>query len=276
MKMPEITACAVGVGASLAPARKPAGRKLALAVFSLTGCEGCSLAILELEDELLDLLAQFDIVNFREASSERSWEIDVGFVDGAVSTPADEEEIKHFREACKTLVAIGACACLGGVNTLKNHQQADEVGRTVYGEQAGWFPSGPARPISALVKVDYEIPGCPINKFEFLRFVKCILANRPFRLPDYAVCVECKKDGNLCLYEQGEICLGPVTRAGCDAICPRFGSACEGCRGTLNHECLQAAAINLRRHTEGAMDEVRGQLRLYGAFQGKHLPGDAP
>lgn len=243
-----------------------------IAIFSLTGCEGCSLAILELEDQLLDILGAVEIVNFREGMTERSWDIDIGFVDGAVSTPEDEKEILHFRESCKTLVAIGSCACLGGINTLKNHQPEEEYRHYVYGDKAIWFPTISARAISAVVKVDYELPGCPMIKEEFVRFVKCMLAGRPFELPDYAVCVECKKKGNLCLYEKGIICLGPVTRAGCDAICPSFGSKCEGCRGILGREALCAAGVNLREQYDVSLDDVLADFRLFGAYQENDLP----
>ena len=243
-----------------------------IAVFSLTSCEGCSLAILELEDQLLDILGVVEIVNFREAMTERSWEIDIGFVDGAVSTPADEQEVKHFRECSQALVAIGSCACQGGINTLKNHQLASEYRGYVYGEQADWFPTTDAQPISAFVDVDYELPGCPMVKEEFLRLVKCLLAKRPFHLPTYPVCVECKKQGNLCLYEKGQICLGPITRAGCGAICPSYGSKCEGCRGIVSDEALAAAGVNLREQYDVSLEQVLADLRLFGAYQGKELP----
>lgn len=243
-----------------------------IAIFSLTGCEGCSLAILELEDQLLDILGAVEIVNFREGMTERSWNIDIGFVDGAVSTPADEEEVRHFRESSKVLVAIGACACQGGLNTLKNYQKEADYRGYVYGDGAKWFPTTPARAISAVVKVDYELPGCPMVKEEFLEFVKAMLAGRTFRLPDYAVCVECKKNGNLCLYEKGIICLGPVTRAGCDAICPSFGSKCEGCRGIASMEAVRAAGVNLREQYDVSLDDVLADLRLFGAYQEPALP----
>jgi len=243
-----------------------------IAIFSLTSCEGCSLAILELEDQLLDVLGAVDIVNFREGMSERSWDIDVAFVDGAVSTPADEREIKHIRAHCKTLVAIGACACLGGINTLKNHQGEGDYRAYVYGDRAEWFPTIPARPLSAVVKVDYELPGCPMVKEEFLELVKCLIAGKTFRLPDYAVCVECKKKGNLCLYEKGIVCLGPVTRAGCAAICPSFGSKCEGCRGIVSRDALHAAGVNLREQYDVALDDVLDDFRLFGAYQEADLP----
>ncbi len=243
-----------------------------IAIFSLTGCEGCSLAILELEDQLLALLDAVDIVNFREGMTERAWDIDIGFVDGAVSTPDDEREVKHLRECCSVLVAIGSCACLGGINTLKNHQDEADYRKYVYGERAAWFPTISARPVSAVVKVDYELPGCPMVKEEFLRFVTTVLAGRKFHLPDYPVCVECKKRGTPCLYERGEVCLGPVTRAGCDAICPHFGSKCEACRGIVSEEALVAAGLNLEQQYGVTLDRVIADLRLYGAYQNGTLP----
>ena len=243
-----------------------------IAIFSLTGCEGCSLAILELEDQLLGILDAVEIVNFREGMTERSWDIDIGFVDGAVSTPEDEAEVRHFRESSKVLVAIGACACLGGLNTLKNYQEEGDYRSYVYGDRAEWFPTIKAQAISEVVKVDYELPGCPMVKEEFLRFVKCMLAGRPFQLPETAVCVECKKKGNLCLYEKGLICLGPITRAGCDAMCPSFGSKCEGCRGIVSDEALKAAGVNLREEYDIPLERVLADMRLFGAYQEKSLP----
>ena len=243
-----------------------------IAVFSLTSCEGCSLAILELENVLLDILDAVDIVNFREAMTERSWDIDIGFVDGAVSTPTDAEEVKEMREHCKAIVAIGSCACLGGINSLKNHQPEDEYRAYVYGDGAKHFPTIKADPISAHVKVDYELPGCPMVKEEFVALVKAVLSGQRFQLPDTAVCVECKKNGTLCLYEKGIICLGPVTRAGCNAICPSYGSKCEGCRGIASEEALQAAGINLREQYDIPLETVIADLRLFGAYQGDALP----
>ncbi len=243
-----------------------------IAVFSLTGCEGCSLAILELEDALLDILGAVEIVNFREAMTERGWDIDIAFVDGAVSTPSDVEEVKHIRECSKILVPIGACGCLGGLNTLKNYQDEAEYRKYVYGDKAEWFPTIPAQPVSAFVKVDYELPGCPMVKEEFLEFVKCLLAGKKWELPQNSVCVECKKKGNLCLYEKGIICLGPVTRAGCAAICPSFGSKCEGCRGLVSQEAMAAAGVNLREQYDVSIEDVLADFRLFGAYQEGDLP----
>ncbi len=247
-------------------------RKPRIAIFSLTSCEGCSLAILELEDRLLEILGAVDIVNFREGMSERAWDIDIGFVDGAVTTPHDETCIREFREKCTTLVAIGACACLGGVNTLKHHQDGESYRQYVYGDGAKFFPTTEARPLSAVVKVDFELPGCPMNKEEFLRLAACVLANRPFRLPTYPVCVECKRRGTLCMYERGEVCLGPITRAGCNAICPFYGARCEGCRGLLGDEALKAFGRNVREFYDESPEDIAASLRLYGAHQKGELP----
>ncbi|MCK4658316.1 MAG: NADH:ubiquinone oxidoreductase [Phycisphaerae bacterium] len=243
-----------------------------IAVFSLTSCEGCSLAILELENQLLDILGAVEIVNFREAMTERDCDIDIGFVDGAVSTPTDVEEIKEMREHCKALVAIGACACQGGINSLKNHQNEDDYRSYVYGDGAKHFPTIKAQPISAFVEVEYELPGCPMVKEEFLALVKAVLSGQQWALPQTSVCVECKKQGNLCLYEKGIICLGPVTLAGCGAICPTFGSKCEGCRGLASDEALQAASINLREQYDIPLENILADLRFYGAYQEKSLP----
>lgn len=274
MKLPFDTSCPVATPESrpVLPAKRAVTHKPRVAIFSLTSCEGCSLAILELEDQLLEILGAVEIVNFREGMTERAWDIDIGFVDGAVTTPHDEEEIKHLRDCCKKLVAIGACACLGGVNTLKNYHVTEEYRNHVYGDKAIHFPTITARPVSAVVKVDYELPGCPMIREEFLNFVKCVLIGRTFRLPTYPVCVECKKSGNRCLYELGEICLGPITRAGCAAICTHYGTRCEGCRGIVSDEALKAFSLNMRDEYEVPMEDIRARLRLFGAFQENQLP----
>lgn len=246
-----------------------------IGIFSLTSCEGCSLAVLELEDKLLDILGAVDIVNFREGMTERAWELDVAFVDGAVSTPEDEREVTHIRNCCTTLVAIGACACLGGVNTLKNTHEEANYRRRVYGDQACWFPTIQARPLSAVVKVDFELPGCPMVKEEFLRLVQCVLNGKKFRLPDDPVCVECKKLGTLCCYSRGDVCMGPLTRSGCNAICPACGSVCEGCRGLLGAEVLASAREVFPTRYGVSIDSVLDRLRLYGAYQGDGAGGIA-
>ena len=187
-----------------------------IAVFSLTSCEGCSLQILNCEDEILDLLSHVDIVNFREAADVRRDDYDIAFVDGAVSTQSDVEEIKHIRKHAKVLVAIGACACTGGLNVLKNFKPLDKVREKVYGKDSTWMDTIEAQPLDAVVDVDIRLPGCPMCKEEFMDVVKQVLMGKTPRIPDNPVCAECKLRETVCLFHKGEVCLGPIARAGCN------------------------------------------------------------
>jgi len=206
-----------------------------VAVFSFTGCEGCSLAILECENELLDVLNLIDIVEWREAMSEKAEHIDIALIDGSISTHHDVKKMKHIRERAKVVVAIGACAHNGGLNALKNKYGMGQLKDMVYGEAGAQFDTIPARPVSAVVPVEFALPGCPIDRDEFIRVVRDVALGKTPRLPDYPVCVECKKKENVCVFAQGKFCMGPVTRAGCGAICPSYGDGCEGCRGFIDN-----------------------------------------
>lgn len=207
-----------------------------VAVFSFTGCEGCSLAILECENELLDILNLIDLVEWREAMTETTQEpIDIALVDGSISTHHDIKKMKQIRERSKMVVAIGACAHNAGLNALKNRYGMNQVREMVYGEAGAQFDTIPARPVSAVVPVDFALPGCPIDRDEFIRTVRDVALGKTPRLPNYPVCVECKKKENVCVFFQGKFCMGPVTRAGCGAICPTYGDGCEGCRGFVDN-----------------------------------------
>jgi len=165
------------------------------AVFSFTGCEGCSLAILECENELLDILNLIDIVRWREAISETSDEIDIALIDGSISTHHGVEKIKKVRAMSKMVISIGSCAYNGGLNALKNRYGMAELKQQVYGEGGAEFDTIPARPVSAVVPVDFELPGCPIDRDEFMRAVQDLVLGKTPKLPEYPVCVECKKGG---------------------------------------------------------------------------------
>ncbi len=207
-----------------------------VAVFSFTGCEGCSLAILECENELLSILSLIDLVEWREAMSEKTEEpIDIALIDGSVSTHHDLKTVKQIRERAGTVVAIGACAHNAGLNALKNRYGMGQVKDMVYGAAGAQFDTIPARPISAVIPIEFALPGCPIDRDEFVSTVRDIALGKTPRLKDYPVCVECKRKGNVCVFFQGKFCMGPVTRAGCDAICPTFGDGCEGCRGYVDN-----------------------------------------
>ncbi len=210
--------------------------KPTVAVFAFTGCEGCSLAILECENELLDIVNLVQFVEWREAMSEKTTDpIDIALVDGAISKRSDVKHLQEIRQRAKMLIAIGACATNGGLNALKNRYQMDEVKQMVYGEDGMHFDTIPARPLHAVVPVDFEIPGCPMQSEEFLRILSDILVGKQPRLPNYPVCVECKRKENVCVFEKGMICMGPVARAGCGADCPSAGAWCEACRGFIDN-----------------------------------------
>jgi sulfhydrogenase subunit delta len=231
-------------------------------IFDFTGCEGCQLQILNCEDELLGILDLIEIVNFREAMDGKSDEYDIALIDGGITTPSDVERIKGIREKAGLLVTIGSCSSTGGINCLKNSRSMDEVKEIVYGDMAAHFETIPARPVSDVVKVDLAIPGCPIDKKEFLRCLTELLAGKTPEIPNYAVCMECKLRENECLLEKGTFCLGPVTRAGCEARCPSNGASCEGCRGLVDDPNLNAAKDVLQKHGLTVRD-VLGKFRLF-------------
>jgi coenzyme F420-reducing hydrogenase gamma subunit len=236
-----------------------------IAVFSLTSCEGCSLQILNCEDELPELLNHVEIVNFREAASNRSDDYDIAFVDGAVSTPSDETEIREIRSHAKVLVAIGACACTGGLNVMKNFKGLDYCLNKVYGDKAKVFKTIDAQPIDAVVKVEVKIHGCPMPKEEFLEVVKAVLSGRRPRIPNFPVCVECKLKGNVCLWRKNKSCLGVVARAGCGAICPTYLKGCEACRGLID-EPNHNACKEIMTEYGLTMDQIMKEFQLYNGF----------
>ncbi len=219
-----------------------------VAFFDFTSCEGCQLNKLNFENELLDLLAHVEIVEFREAMDDRAGEYDIAFVEGSISTPSCVERIHDIRRRSKILVALGACAVNGGVNALKNLHAPEWVKQTVYGNDKYRFPSIPAQPVKALVRVDYEVRGCPMSTPEYLHLFKSLLLGRQPAKCDTAVCIECKLAENECVLDRGMFCLGPVTRAGCGAVCPANGQYCTGCRGLVSNLNINGAVNLLQRH----------------------------
>ena len=149
-----------------------------VAFFDFTSCEGCQLQKLNCEDELLDILSLVEVVNFREATSVRRDDYDIAFVEGSISTPSCVERIKKIRANAKVLVALGACAATGGLNMLKNFQPLDRVREYVYGDKANYFETLPVRPVDQVVKVDYKVHGCPMDKEDYLNVVKALLSGR--------------------------------------------------------------------------------------------------
>jgi sulfhydrogenase subunit delta len=238
-----------------------------VAMFSFACCEGCGLAVIECENELLDVLNLIDLVEWREGLSEKADppEVDLALVEGSIATHADAEKIKHIRERTKVLVAIGACAVTGGLNALKNRYGGAELKRRVYGEAGEQFDTIPARPLSAVVPVDLELPGCPIDRTEFLRAVRDVLLGKKPSIPDYPLCVECKRNGNVCVFFKGMFCMGPVTRAGCNSLCPTYGDGCEACRGFVTNPNDNAHKETLAEYGL-TVSEVLGHFDMFNSF----------
>ncbi|MGD2178770.1 MAG: NADH:ubiquinone oxidoreductase [Anaerolineae bacterium] len=215
-----------------------------IAFFDFASCEGCQLTVVDALQTHLDLLDAVEIVQWREAMTEKGEDYQIAFVEGSCTRKCDEERLFKIREQADLVVALGACAHTGCVNSLKNLQPLDDVRRYVYGDKADWYETYATRPIGDVIEVDAVIPGCPIDREEFVKVVKNLLLGKKPGIPDFPVCVECKLKENVCLFHVGKFCLGPVTRAGCGAICPTYGDGCEGCRGLIpepNENAMQEA-----------------------------------
>jgi len=202
--------------------------------FDFTGCEGCQLTVLNLEQELLELVELMDIVEFREISSDKGEELDIAFVEGGICTAAEARRLKAIRARSRQLFALGACADTAGINGLAAFAPPEQLVEMVDGPEAPDMKVRHARPLEAFVKVDGRVPGCPIDGQEFLAILQALLIGRVPELPTFAVCAECKLAELPCTFERGVVCLGPVTRAGCDAHCIAEGDRCRGCRGQVD------------------------------------------
>ncbi len=237
------------------------------AFFDFAGCEGDQLQIANLEEKLLDLLNLVDVVSFREVMKEHSDDYDVAFIEGSITREHDVERLKQIRENADIVVAIGACASIGGINSIRNKQNFDEVSQRVYGDSAGMYESwDKAKPIDAVIKVDYKVHGCPIDRDEFLHVVESLVVGRVPNIPDYPVCVECKLNENVCAFERDEFCVGPVTRAGCDSCCVNEGTICWGCRGLID-DPNEEAHMEVLEEYGLTPQEVLKKFDLYFTWQ---------
>ncbi|HEC23765.1 MAG TPA: NADH:ubiquinone oxidoreductase [Chloroflexi bacterium] len=245
-----------------------------VAFFEFTSCEGCQLTVIDSLQTHIELLDVIEIVQFREAMSEKGEDYQIAFIEGSCSRPGDEPKLREIREQADLVIALGACAHLGGINTIRNWQDQEDVRRYVYGDKADWYETYPARPISAVIPVDAVIPGCPIDRHEFVTIVKQLLQGRMPRIPDYPLCIECKLKENVCVYLRGKVCLGPITRAGCDAICPTYGDGCEGCRGLISNPNIESLKTVLEEHGL-SMEEVRAKMTMFLSYQMMELEREA-
>lgn len=204
-----------------------------LAVWKFASCDGCQLSLLDCEDELLVVAGEVEIANFPEASrAVDKGPYDLSLVEGSITTPHDAERIHKVRRLSKVLITIGACATAGGIQALKNFKDVDEFVSIVYAHPEYIETLEKSTAIADHVKVDFELHGCPINKGQLLEVISAFLKGRKPNTPSHSTCIECKQKGAVCvMVAHGTPCLGPVTHAGCDAICPSYDRGCYGCFG---------------------------------------------
>jgi sulfhydrogenase subunit delta len=235
-----------------------------LGVFKFASCDGCQLTLLDLEDELLTIAGAIDIVHFPEASSAMNphGPFDLTLVEGSISTPAQLEEIREIRANSKVLVTIGACATAGGVQALRNFIDHQEFVRAVYATPAYVETLADSTAISAHVPVDFELRGCPISKRDLLELISATLAGRRPDIANESVCMQCKRAGHVCvMVARGQPCLGPVTHAGCGALCPEFARGCYGCFGPKERANTGSLAAQMLA-SGSTQPEVKRSFRL--------------
>lgn len=240
-----------------------------LAVLKFASCDGCQLSLLDCEDELLALAGAIEIANFPEASSlVLDGPYDLSLVEGSVTTAHDAERILKIREQSKFLVTIGACATAGGIQALRNFADVNDFIAAVYASPQYISTLATSTPISAHIPVDYELRGCPIDKGQLIEVISAYLAGRKPSIAAHSVCVECKQRGTVCVMVQGTPCLGPVTHAGCGALCPSFRRGCYGCFGPM--ETPNTAALAREWQALGASQ--RDIVRAFRTFNAAAEP----
>ena len=237
-----------------------------LAVWKFASCDGCQLTLLNCEDELLSVAEQVQIAYFPEATSAMiAGPYDVSLVEGSITTPEDADRIQQVRASSRVLVTIGACATSGGIQALRNFADVSDFVSIVYAHPEYVATLARSTPIADHVTVDFQLRGCPIDSRQLLEVLAALLHHRSPRIPTYSVCVECKRRGTVCLaVTDGTPCLGPITQAGCGALCPAFRRGCYGCFGPSDTPNVASLAERLR--TMGMTDaDVTRILRTFNA-----------
>jgi len=242
----------------------PANTKSKLAVWKFASCDGCQLSLLDCEDELLAIAGAVEIANFPEATRALTkGPYDLSLVEGSITTSHDAERIQKVRKMSKYLITIGACATAGGIQALRNFANVTDFTNYVYASPQYIETLHKSTPIGYHVHVDFELRGCPINKMQLVEVLSAFLNGRKPNTPAYGVCVECKLKGTPCvMVAQGTPCMGPVTHAGCGAICPSFDRGCYGCFGPK--ETANAISLSEQFHKAGVTHEQL--IRAYRSF----------
>jgi sulfhydrogenase subunit delta len=247
--------------------KQPVARRPKVAVYKFSSCDGCQLSILNLEDQLLELVGAVEVAFFLEARSRvLPPPYDIGLVEGSISTPEEEERIQQVRRDCRFLVAIGACATSGGIQALRNWTDVNDYLHTVYPNPRYIQTLETATAIASHVFVDFELRGCPVNPSQILELVTAQLIGRRPNIPGHSVCIECKRRGLPCLLvSQGAPCLGPITHAGCGALCPGCNRPCYGCFGPMEQPNIASLGSWFTRLGLDPRD-LKRLLRTFNAY----------
>jgi sulfhydrogenase subunit delta len=242
-------------------------KKPKVAVWKFASCDGCQLSLLDCEDELLAVAGAIEIAYFPEASrAVVKGPYDISLVEGSVTTPHDAERIQEVRRVSKFLITIGACATAGGIQALRNFKDVKEFLAIVYAKPEYISTLEKSTPIAEHVRVDFELRGCPVNKYQLLEVINAFVNGRKPNTPTYSVCVECKRRGTPCvMVAHGTPCLGPVTQAGCGAICPAYHRGCYGCFGPKETPNTSSLSALWRRLGVNEHDLVRA-FRGFNAY----------
>ncbi len=245
----------------------PTKAKPKLAVWKFASCDGCQLSLLDCEDELLAVTSEVEIAYFLEASRHVvEGPYDLSLVEGSITTAHDAERIQEVRRHSKTVVTLGACATAGGIQALRNFGDVSEMLAVVYARPDFVHTLADSTPIADHIYVDFELRGCPIDKGQLLEVLSAYLAGRRPRIPSHSVCMECKVAGRVCVtVAHGTPCMGPVTHAGCGALCPQYNRGCFACYGPM--ESPNTAALNRwwQRELGGSPEDI---ARAYRGFNG--------
>ncbi len=242
-------------------------KKPKLAVWKFASCDGCQLSLLDCEDELLAIAEEVTIANFPEASrAVMKGPYDISLVEGSITTPHDAERIHKIRRMSKYLVTIGACATAGGIQALRNFADVNDFVSIVYANPAYIETLNKSTPIADHVFVDFELRGCPINKYQLVELISATLNGRKPNIGTHSVCMECKMKGNVCvMVSSGTPCLGPVTQMGCGALCPSYNRGCFGCFGPMESPNTKSLAAWFERLQVPSDDIVR-MFRGFNAY----------
>lgn len=237
-----------------------------LAIWKFASCDGCQLSLLDCEDELLAVADHITIANFPEASSDvLDGPYELSLVEGSITTQHDRDRIQAVRRQSKWLVTIGACATAGGIQALRNFTDVREFMDIVYARPDYISTLDKSTPISSHVKVDFELRGCPINKYQLLEVINAFLNERQPNVSPNSVCIECKQRGTACIMvAHGTPCMGPVTQAGCGAICPAYNRGCYGCYGPMETPNTASLAGGMR-DLGVSEQELQRMFRTYNA-----------